>query len=58
MRGHTYLKGMFRHEPLQDDETLGAAVANAMKEIRSDRKLVHSFFGHPAVAYVKQALSW
>jgi hypothetical protein len=49
---------MFRHEPLQDDETLGAAVAAAMNDIRADRKLVRSFFGHPAVAYVKQALSW
>ncbi len=54
----SYLKGMFRHEPLQDDETLGAAVAAAMNDIRADRKLVRSFFGHPAVAYVKQALSW
>lgn len=54
----SYLKGMFRHEPLQDDETLSAAVADAMNEIRADRKLVRSFFDHPAVAYVKDALSW
>jgi len=28
----------------------------AMEEIRADRRLVRRFFGHPAVAYVKQAL--
>ena len=54
----SHLKGMFRHEPLQDDETLGAAVTTAMEEIKGDRKLVRSFFDHPAVAYVKDALSW
>jgi transposase len=54
----SYLKAMFRHEPLQDDETLGAAVGNVMEEIRGDRKLVRSFFDHPAVDYVKQALAW
>jgi hypothetical protein len=29
-----------------------------MNDIRVDRKLVCSFFGHPAVAYVEHALSW
>jgi hypothetical protein len=30
----------------------------AMEEIRADRCLVRRFFGHPAAAYVKQALHW
>jgi hypothetical protein len=29
-----------------------------MAMIQDDRALVRGFFGHPAVAYVKEALRW
>jgi hypothetical protein len=38
--------------------TRRSAPANVMSEISADRKLVRSCFGHPAVAYFKDALSW
>lgn len=53
-----HLKGMFRREPLAKDENLPSAVERGMASIQEDRALVRSFFGHPAVAYVKAALHW
>jgi transposase len=53
-----YLKALFRKEPLVPGERLRGAVDEAMHHIRADRSLVRRFFGHPAVAYVKQALHW
>ena len=52
------LKGMFRTDPVRANEDLHAAVLVAMDGMREDRALVRSFFDHPAVAYVKEALSW
>lgn len=52
------LKGWFRRDPLRKDEEFHGAVESTMSEIASDQKLVRSFFGHPAVAYVRKALGW
>jgi transposase len=54
----SHLKGMFRREPVEPDEALEGAVTTAMITIQEDRRTVRSFFGHPAVAYVKKALRW
>lgn len=54
----TQLKGMFRRDPVHRDEDFIKAVHLSMKEIRDDRRLVKAFFGHPAVAYVREALGW
>lgn len=53
-----YLKGMFRRTPLDEREDLAAAVTESMATIKTDRELLKSFFEHPDVAYVKQAISW
>lgn len=52
------LKGMFRHDPLERDESLDDAVGKAMSTIKESRTLVRSFFRHPEVAYVRKALGW
>lgn len=54
----SYLKGLFRRQPLQADEALASAVELSMAQIQGDQELVRSFFDHPAVAYVKQTLHW
>jgi transposase len=54
----SHLKGMFRREPVAPGEALEGAVRTAMATIQEDRQMVRRFFGHPAVAYVKQALRW
>jgi len=54
----SYLKGMFRREPLDAHEELDSAVEASMEEIQAKRPLVRSFFDHPEVAYVKKALHW
>jgi len=54
----SWLKGTFRNLPLDREEDLEDAVLDSMTRVRNDRKLVKGFFGHPAVAYVKQALGW
>jgi transposase len=52
------LKGMFRWDVLGPQEQLEAAVGEAMSTIGKDRKLVKSFFRHPDVQYVRDALGW
>ncbi len=52
------LKGMFRSDPLEREESLDGAVDKAMSTIQESRALVRSFFRHPEVAYVRKALSW
>ncbi len=54
----THLKALFRRQPLVRDEDLGSAVDAAMTMLQEDRQRVRKFFRHPAVAYVKEALSW
>lgn len=54
----TYLKGLFRRHPLREEERLDHSVEASMEQIRTDRALVRTFFDHPEVAYVKQALHW
>ena len=54
----SYLKGCFRSDPLERDEDLGLSVHNTMTSMAEDRSLVRSFFGHPAVKYVKDAIGW
>lgn len=53
-----HLKGLFRRQPIARDENLVSAVDASMAMIRDDRALVRNFFGHPAVAYVREALHW
>jgi transposase len=52
------VKGMFRRDPVHKDEDFASGVEAAMESIVDDPQLVKSFFGHPAVAYIKQALGW
>lgn len=52
------LKGMFRRDTVEQDERFDSAVDKAMATIKESRPLVRSFFGHPEVAYVRQALKW
>lgn len=54
----TQLKGMFRRDPVHRDEDFTKAVRLSMQELRNDKALVKAFFGHPAVAYVREALGW
>lgn len=52
------LKGMFRRDTVEQDEPFDAAVDKAMATIKESKALVRSFFAHPEVAYVRQALKW
>ena len=53
-----HLKGLFRRSPVARDEHLASAVDASMTMIKEDRALVRGFFGHPEVAYVREALGW
>jgi transposase len=53
-----YLKGLFRRDPVAQSEDFHESVQLTMEHIGADRTLVKGFFGHPAVAYVKEALNW
>jgi transposase len=52
------LKRLFRTDPLGADENIEDAVSAVMHKIQRDRSWVRSFFKHPEVAYVKEALRW
>jgi transposase len=54
----SYLKGTFRSAPLEKEDSLHDRVEASLDVIASDNKLVQSFFGHPAVSYVREALHW
>ena len=54
----TYLKGIFRQDPLALDERIEARVEGTMQDLQADRAAVRAFFGHPAVAYIRKALHW
>lgn len=54
----SFLKGTFKSAPLTKDEDLAARVEASLEVIAADRELVKSFFGHPAVQYVREALHW
>jgi transposase len=54
----TYVKGMFRRDPVHLGEHFDDAVEQSMLQVQSDRKLVQSFFGKPEVEYVRKALHW
>ena len=54
----SYLKGMFRRDPVHLDEDFAKSVSLSMRQIQRDRELVRSFFDHPEVMYVKEALHW
>ena len=54
----SYLKGCFRDDPLEQGEDLELSVRNTMESIAANRKLVRSFFEHPAVKYVRDAINW
>jgi hypothetical protein len=53
-----YLKGLFRRDPVGLAEDFTPAVDRAMRQIAESEDLVQSFFKHPEVAYVKEALHW
>lgn len=52
------LKGMFRRDTMEANESFDAAVHTAMSVIKEDRATVRKFFEHPEVAYVRKALKW
>lgn len=54
----SYLKGTFKSAPLEKGDNLHARVEASLDVIASDRDLVQSFFDHPAVSYVREALHW
>jgi transposase len=53
-----HLKGLLRSDPLEADEDIGVVVKATMKKIQQNPARVRRFFGHPEVAYVKEALAW
>ena len=52
------LKGMFRRDTIEADESFDDSVHKAMSTIKESRSLVRNFFKHPEVAYVREALKW
>ena len=54
----SYLKGTFSRSPVDFDEHFDVRVVSAMDEIKRNSALVKSFFGHPGVTYVREALHW
>lgn len=54
----SYLKGVFKSSPMQKDDDLRQRVETSLMRIASDRALVKSFFQHPGVTYVQEALHW
>ena len=54
----SHMKGLFRRTPVMGDEHFADAVENAVAGIASDAALLRSFFQHPEVAYVREALGW
>lgn len=54
----THLKGLFRRIPLEVRESLTTRVDEMLADLEATPQLVKSFFGHPEVEYVKQALGW
>jgi hypothetical protein len=52
------MKGMFRWDVLGSQERLETAVVGVMSAIGTERALVKSFFKHPDVQYVPDALGW
>src|SRR5512139_137502 len=53
-----YLKRMFHEDPIDGEEDFLDAVKMSMDEIKKRRELVRSFFTHPEVTYVREALKW
>lgn len=53
-----YLKNMFRRAPLDATEALANSVDASMRTIAEDPQLVRTFFEHPEVRYVTEALRW
>lgn len=52
------LKGLFRRDTMEANESFDDAVHTAMSVIKEDRSKVRKFFDHPEVAYVREALKW
>jgi transposase len=52
------LKALFKSDPLEPDEDFGVVVEDTMRKMQRDTAMVKSFFDHPEVAYVKEALRW
>ena len=54
----SYVKGTFRSDPLTAGDDFEGRVEATLLGMQSAPDLVRSFFDHPAVAYVKEALHW
>lgn len=54
----SYVKGAFRRDPLDADESIETAVGQLMSAIKRSPAFVKSFFLHPAVEYIRKALKW
>lgn len=52
------VKGAFQRDPLNADEDIAQAVEIQMLSLQHDRDMVQSFFRHPEVRYVREALNW
>jgi len=52
------LKGMFRRDTIDAEEDFAGVVLKAMEAIQESRPWVKSFFRHPEVKYVREALKW
>lgn len=53
-----YVKQAFKADPLDEHEDFEEVVSDSMRKLRENGPMVKSFFGHPAVQYVKAALKW
>jgi transposase len=54
----SYVKGSFRRNPVHAEENFEDAVETTMTTLECAPDLVRTFFDHPAVQYVKDALKW
>lgn len=54
----SYVKGRFRRDPLDVDESLDLAVETIMRDIKRQPSAVRAFFEHPETEYVRKALHW
>jgi len=53
-----FVKGAFKRSPTRPGEDFALAVHTELADIKANEKTVRSFFGHPEVHYVREALGW
>ena len=54
----TYLKRIFRQNPLAQEERIAARVERTMAALQKKPAAVRDFFRHPSVEYIRKALHW